>query len=133
MIRERLERYKYIREEMEQIQQRLAELETAMYNPKIQRLSDMPSAPAKGNALEDMTIKHIQLQELYKAKLDELLGEQMFVEDIIATLEPKARLVFRYRYIAGMKWLDICDAMGYSRSYLDELHREAIMVLESRS
>lgn len=131
MIRERLERYKYIREEMEQIQQRLSDLETAMYYPKPQRLSDMPSAPSKGNALEDMAIKHIQLQNLYKSKLEELAEEQLFIEEAIATLEPTHRLFMRYKYIAGLTHEEISDAMGVSLRTLTDLHAEALATLES--
>ncbi len=130
MTKERLRNYSDLKKEGEQLRQKLEELETALYYPKIQQLTGMPSNHgAEGNPQEMMAIRHIELQELYKTKLDELAAEQLAIEQAIETLSPVKRQLLRYRYIDGLKWEDICVKMCYSWRQTHRLHGEALLEL----
>ena len=130
MTKERLRNYQNIKKEREQLRQRLEEVEAALYYPKIQQLSAMPAGPnAEGNPQENLAIHHIELQERYTAKLEELAAEQLAIEEAIEPLEPTARMLLRYRYLDGLKWEEVCCRMNYSWRQTHRLHGEALRQL----
>lgn len=131
MTKERLKNYRWLRDELGQLSARLAECEAGLFAPKAQRLSGMPSAPSKGNAMEDMAVRHMQLQALYQRRCDELAAELLAIEAAIESLDPTARLLCRWRYIDGLPWKQVCERMNYSWSQVHNLHRHALDVLRA--
>lgn len=131
MTKERLKNYQVIKKELQQLKERLLEYEAALYAPKAQRLNGMPSAPSKGNAMEDMAVRHMQLQALYRRRCDELTAELLAIEAAIETLDPTARILCRYRYIDGLSWEQVCERMNYSWSQAHYLHRHALDTLRA--
>jgi DNA-directed RNA polymerase specialized sigma24 family protein len=130
MTKERLRAYQSIKREREQILQRLEEVETALYYPKVQQLDAMPGSGTKeGNPQENLAIYHIELQDLYKAKLAEMAAEQLAIEKAIEPLEPTARMLLRYRYLDGLKWEEVCCRLNYSWRQTHRLHGEALQKL----
>lgn len=130
MTKERLRNYQNIKREREQLKHQLEEIEAALYYPKIQRLTDMPGGGRKeGNPQEDLAIHHIELQERYNAKLEELAAEQLAIEQAIETLDPTERMLLRYRYIDGLKWEEVCVKIGYSWVQTHEHHGRALRKL----
>lgn len=131
MTKERLRNYQAIKEELRQLEERLLEIETTLYSPKNQKLTGMPSAPSKGNAMEDMAARHVELQDLYKSKMDDLATELLTIEAAIESLDPTARLLCRYRYVDGLKWEEVCVRMNYSWRQVHNLHRRALDALRA--
>lgn len=131
MTKERLRNYRALRAELRQLAGRLEEYEAALYAPKAQRLTGMPSAPSKDNAMESMAARHMELQTLYQRRRDELAAEMLAIEQAIESLDPTARILCRYRYIDGLKWEEICARMGYSWTQVHNLHRRALDVLRA--
>lgn len=129
MTKERLRAYAEIKKEREQLRQQLEEVEAALYYPKIQRLTDMPTSPQGGNQQEDLAIYHIELQERYRAKMEELAAEQLAIEQAIESLEPTARMLMRYRYIDGLKWEEVAVRMNYSWTQTHDIHGKALKQL----
>ena len=131
MTKERLRKYQSIKKEREQLRQQLEEIEAALYYPKVQQLTGMPSGGTKeGNPQEDLAIYHIELQDRYRAKMEELAAEQLAIENAIETLDPTARMLLRYRYIDGLKWEEVCVRMGYSWTQTHEHHGRALQKLK---
>ena len=130
MTKERLRNYVNIKREAEQIKRQMEEIEAALYYPKIQRLTSMPSAPSAGNYQEDLAIHHIELQEKYRAKLAALAAEQLAIETSIERLEPTTRMLLRYRYLDGLKWEEVCVRLNYSWRQTHRLHGEALRQLK---
>lgn len=129
MTKERLRHYQAIKREQKQLRHQLDEIEAALYYPKVQNLTGMPSHHAEGNPQEDLAIHHIELQERYRAKLDELAAEQLAIEKAIESLDSTARQLLRYRYIEGLKWVEVCVKMSYSWTQIHHLHGEALKQL----
>ena len=126
-LKKQLWKYQAIKKEHEQLHQRLADIEATLYHPKIQRLTGMPSAPSGGNAMEDMAAQHIELQQRYRAQLDELAAEQLAIERTIMGLEePTARMLMRYRYLDGLTWEEVCVKLTYSWRQTHRLHARAL-------
>ena len=126
MTKERLRNYSHLKEEREQLRQQLEELEAALYYPKIQHMNGMPSAPSKENAMELMVAQHLQLQEKYREKVEELAVELIEIEAAIEKLKPTARMVLRYRYLDGLKWEEVCVRMNYSWMQIHRIHARAL-------
>lgn len=131
MTKERLRKYQNIKREQEQLRHQLEEIEAALYYPKIPHLTDMPAAPVEGNHQEDLAIYHIELMDRYKAKLEELAEEQLAIEKAIEALEPTQRMLFRYRYLEGLKWEEVCLKLNYSWRQTHNLHGAGLKHLQS--
>lgn len=128
MTKERLRRYQAIKREIEQIQDKIADVEAALYSPKIPKMSGMPTAPSTqpGSALETLAIHHIELQGIYQTRLAELLDEQLAVEQAIEALEPTERMLMRYRYLDGLTWEEVCVQINYCWVQTHRIHARAL-------
>ena len=134
MTKERLRQYQTIKKEREQLKHQLEEVEAALYYPKIQHLNATPGGGSKeGNPQEDLAIHHIELQERYKVKMEELAAEQLAIETAIDSLNPTQRMLLRYRYIDGLKWEEICCKMNYGWTQIHEHHSAALRLLKEKS
>lgn len=133
MTKERLRNYQKIKKEREQIRHQLEEVEAALFYPKVQHMTGMPSHHTEGNPQEDLAIHHIELQERYRAKLEELAAEQLAIETAIESLEPTQRMLLRYKYIDGLKWEEVCVRMNYGWTQIHEHHGRALKQLREKS
>ena len=65
--------------------------------------------------------------------MDRIIKEYRELTMEIATackdIDPTLREVILQRYIDGLEWEDIAAKLGYSGSYIFELHRKAIKVI----
>lgn len=132
MDKSRLKAHRHIKKEIAQLESKLADVEAALLYPKIQHLSQTPGGqPAEGNPQEALAIYHIELKELYNAKLLELAAEQLAVEKAIESLESQDRKLLRLRYIDGLTWEQICVEESYSWAQVHRFHAEALKKLKS--
>lgn len=98
----------------------------ALADPKGANLDGMPKNPGVGDPLIGITTKRQDLAERYQAKLEELDAAQIQVEELIATLEPLERKLFRHRYIEGLTWEAVCVEMNYSWRQTHNIHSQAL-------
>ena len=131
MTEAELKEYINIKRERDQLREMLDEIEATLYHPKIQHMAGMPSNISDGNRQEDLIVKHIDLQDRYKAKIEELAARQLEVEKAIDALRPPHRMLLRYRYIDGLTWEQVSERLHYSWSQTHRLHREALQMLEN--
>lgn len=131
MNKERLKRYKWIKQEQRDLERQLEEVEASLYAATAKPLTGMPTAHGGGNPAEALAIKHLELLDTYTNKLAELVIERQAIEAAIATLEdPRARMLFRYLYIDCLRWRDACDKVHYSRSQANRIHGQALLQLQ---
>ena len=131
MEKHQLKQYKHIKKEIAQLESKLADVEAALLYPKIQHLSKTPGGqPAAGNPQEALALYHIELKELYNAKLKELAAEQLAVEKAIESLKPTERTLLRRRYIDGLTWEQVCVEENYSWRQVHNIHSQALKKLE---
>ena len=130
MNRERLRRYRWIKQEQRDLQRQLEEVEASLFGAKAKPMTGMPTAHGGGNPAEMLAFKHLELLDLYTKKLVELATERQVIELAIASLEPQARLLLRYLYIDGLRWREACDKIHYSRSQANRIHDQAMLQLQ---
>lgn len=134
MTKDELQNYRNLGRECKHVKAKLEEIETALYSPRAQQLTGMPSAPPKpGSTLEAAVAKHTEdleaLREHYQQLLDRLTAEQLAIEKAIDGLDTTARELMRHRYIDGRKWEEICVLMNYSWRQVHRLHAAALIDL----
>jgi DNA-directed RNA polymerase specialized sigma24 family protein len=132
MTKEELRAYQTIKREAAQIERELERLEAEMYGPRGSQLDDMPKAPhhKPGGPVESLAIRHADLVTKYREFLAALKAQQLRIEEAINGLEPRQRMLMRYRYIDGLEWEEVCVAMKYSWTQTHRIHAEALKRLE---
>lgn len=121
-IKKRLGSYRGLTAEGQQLRNELERLESLMSSPGGPSMDGMPKAPGVANPVERMVIKHITLQEQYKAQIAKIVEQQAAIESLIEGLEPTERRLARFRYIDGLDWEDVCVALCYSWRQTHRIH-----------
>ena len=116
-----LKQYPYIRAELKQLEDEIAELRSAIESPPKTILDGMPKAKARNkDKMADLIAKLADLQTAYETKWDRLIELRREIETAIETLEPQDRLLMRYRYIEGMTWPRVTEKIyGYRPDFID--------------
>lgn len=130
MTKEQLQEYKHIRRERDRLATMITELEATMYGPRITKLDGLPHGNGGGSAVESLTVKHDELQQLYEAKVAELTAALTEIETAIERLEPRERTLIRLHYISGLTWEQVCVAMSYSWMQVHRIHSKALEALK---
>ena len=76
-----------------------------------------------------MAIDRISVEELMDRIIKEYRELTMEIATACKDIDPTLREVILQRYIDGLEWEDIAAKLGYSGSYIFELHRKAIKVI----
>ena len=121
-IKKKLNSYRGLTAECQQILDELERLEVVMSSPAGPNLSGMPRSPGVVNPVERMVAKKFELQDRYAGRLATLADAQKAIEDMIESLEPVERLLARYRYIDGLTWENVCDKLCYSWKQTHRIH-----------
>ncbi len=136
MTKEELKRFLHSYRDMEaerrQIAEELEKLEAVMASPKAQSLTGMPRTPGVSDPVFAAVEQHTALLERYRVQLGRLASAQTAIEDLIEGVEPVARRLMRYRYIDGMRWEEVCVAVGYSWRQTHNIHAKALDALLER-
>lgn len=124
-----LHRYYFLSLKIEALQKELECLETLADGTQgcsfdTERTSKSPSLKAPFIAyLDRLEKKRKQLNE----KIQEALILKEEIETAIETVgDPLAELVLTFRYINCMDWREVADKLGYTESYVFELHRKGL-------
>ena len=121
-----LHSYKDLDAERRQIAAELEKVEALMASPKAQNLTGMPRTPGVSDPVFNMVDVHVTLVERYQAQLRRLAAAQTAIETLIESLEPLTRQLMRYRYIDGLRWEEVCVAIGYSWRQTHNIHAKAL-------
>ena len=122
-IKTRLNSYRELNAERLQLLDELQQLEQLMRSPASPNMDGMPKGGSgPSNPVESLVVKHMTLEERYKAKIEALAEEQDKIETLIECLDPTERTLARFRYIDGLRWEDVCEAINYSWMQTHRLH-----------
>lgn len=97
---------------------------------KSPRLDGMPKVPADGD-LADTVAKIERIKQKAEAARQKALDLAEEIQDVIeAVPDMEEQRLLRLRYINGMKWEEVADAMGYSVQHIFRLHGDALISAE---
>lgn len=125
-----LEEYKSIQKEIKQLEEQIERLESLATSP---RVSDYSGLPRSGRVSDGMDVmaKICDLITEYYEKLGRFLELQEAVEKTLEGLSCEERVIIRYKYIDGLKNVDIADKVAYSESTIKRRIRAALDRLTS--
>ena len=114
--------------EIQAIQRRLermnADLEKVTRPLKIKEVIE---ANNPGNAQEDRLADYIDMSDDLEQRLEELNSLDMDTLEVINRIEfPTLRSILIERYVNRLSWKQICEATHYERTWVWDLHRQAL-------
>lgn len=121
-IKRQLNSYRDLRAEHIQLTEELRRLEEIMRSPSCPNWDGLPRGTEISRPTESKALKHMELEQRYRAQLVALVEGQAKVEEMIEGLEPTERRLARFRYIDGLNWEDVCDKMNYSWRQTHRIH-----------
>ena len=130
-----LKNYRALVQEVLQLKEQLAVLESSIYSPRGQRFTTTPRVPSGDRSTMDGAVdRHIKLVALYRDQLAEKEAKQLAIEQAIESLDDTPeRLIMRDLYIAGKRWPAVLTKMqklGYSERTVYRLHGYALLKLK---
>lgn len=128
-IKCRLNEYRWIKENIANLENRLLEIDT-----KLQKITNTLQ-PDKVQMSKDsdkwalLIQKKLDLQELINAEVANGYKEIAKLEGLISELSEREKLLIRYRYIDCLEWELICVKMHYSWRQIHYIHSDALRKL----
>jgi DNA-directed RNA polymerase specialized sigma subunit len=131
MTKEELRQYKSLKEEKEQLEELLLEIELTKTAPKTAKISSERHGSPSGSGLEALVAKYEEIERCYHAKLDEIADRLLAIENAIDSLDVTERKLMRHRYIEGLTWEEVCVAINYGWAQTHRIHAKALEALKS--
>lgn len=125
--KEYLLRYQTLLRIEQEIQEELLDTMLAQALPRAIRYDGDGGGPGKPRDLSDFAAKVDQLQtKLIKAKDRAVSARLEITSRIDAMQDDTEKLLLRLRYIRGMTFDEVADAMGYSWRHVIRIHGSAL-------
>lgn len=125
--KEYLHQYRNIQREIEDIDRRMAQIRLKYAAPSAINYSDMPKAHNTEHDLSDYIVKMDELTDYMISKYTRLRGIEVDIYMRVDRMEnQKERELLRYRYIDGMTWTEIADALDTTERNVYFIHGRAL-------
>lgn len=123
MTKEELLKYKGLKKEVEELNERIEMLKEKKTSIKSQIISDMPAGNGEGMDTETLMIMiENAIEELVRKEKDSI-DAMLEIEEKISELEdPLERYILRTRYIDCKNWEEICVLTNYSWRQIHRMH-----------
>ena len=125
-----LERYKNVKREAEDLEERIGSLRSKYGSAAAIRYSDMPKAHNNSD-LSDFVAQLEEFEHKLFVKYEKLLGIEV---DTYMTLDrlqdPDERFVLRAYYIDGLQWRDVAAAVHRGQSTVFADHKRACEIFD---
>ena len=125
--KEYLLQYQHIQREIEDIDRRMAQVRLKYAAPSAINYSDMPKAHNSNHDLSDYVAKMDELTDYMISKYTRLRGIEIEIYMRVDRMEnQQERELLRYRYIDGMTWTQVADAMLTTERNVYFIHGRAL-------
>lgn len=117
--------------ELPRIREQIKELESLRQNIT-PSYSLVAGGGGENSRIENITVRILELKEMWLAKVDEYLKQYKRLEGAVRLVErknPKAANILRLRYMYGGTWKAIVSAEHYERKQVYRLHKQRIKIL----
>lgn len=119
-IKRRLNEYRWIKENIANLENRLLEIDTKLQKITNTLQPDKVQVPKDNDKWTLLIQKRIDIQELINAEITAGYEEIEKIEKLISALPEREKLLIRLRYIDCMRWENICVEMNYEWSWRGE-------------
>ena len=125
--KEYLLQYQHIQREIEDIDRRMAQVRLKYAAPSAINYSDMPKAHNSNHDLSDYVAKIDEVTDYMISKYTRLRGIEIDIYMRVDRMEnQQERELLRHRYIDGMTWTQIADAMLTTERNVYFIHGRAL-------
>lgn len=125
--KEYLLQYKHIQREIEDIDRRMAQIRLKYAAPSAINYSDMPKAHNSEHDLSDYIVKMDELTDYMISKYTRLRGIEVDIYLRVDRMEnQQERECLRFRYIDGMTWTQVADALCTTERNVYFIHGRAL-------
>lgn len=112
MTAKELSQLKYIRQEVQQLQDEIASIEAAA-EPGAQKITGMPSSGGCGDKIGDCASAAEDLKMLLQRRKADCERERLRLETYIAGVQDsQMRMILRLRYVNDLTWVAIAIEIG---------------------
>ena len=125
--KEYLQQYRHIQREIEDIDRRMARIRLKYAAPSAINYSDMPKAHNSEHDLSDYIVKMDELTNYMISKYTRLRGIEVDIYMRVDRMEnQRERELLRFRYIDGMTWTAIAEALDTTERNVYFIHGRAL-------
>ena len=125
--KEYLLRYRAVKREIEDLDQRMAQLRLKYAAPTAIDYSAMPKAHDSNHDLSDYIAKMDEMTEYMISKYTRLRGIEVDIYIRVDRMQDQTeREILRYRYIDGLSWEEIAAKLNYSKRNVTRIHGRAL-------
>lgn len=126
MTKQELLKYRKLAVELGQMKDTIDRLDQSITGVRAAALTGMPKG-GQPQDLGDRVAKLLDLRKLYGKKWDALCEQMRRIEAAVDMLEdPMDRALVRYKYIDGLTWDEVCEAIHYELRQVHRIHRRAL-------
>lgn len=123
-----LQSYYWIMRNVDRLEERLLELETAATR-QTTSLTHAPKSSSPANRLEALVVKIVEVQDEINRQLQKAYAIMADIERAIQTLPQREAYLVRARYIDLKSWERIAVEMNYSWRQTHYIHQNALLLL----
>ena len=128
-IKTRLNEYKWIQENIINLENRLLEIDTKLQKITNTLQMDIVQVSKDSDKWTLLIQKKLDVQELINVEVANGYKEMAKLEGLISELSEREKLLIRYRYIDCLEWELICVKMHYSWRQIHYIHSDALRKL----
>lgn len=131
-VKEKLLLYLDLKKELHDLRKRLRELEYALFSPGHTVADSVRKSKGRRSGMS-LADAHLDLQRRCQEKQAEILAAQLQFEKMIYPLEPRERLLLRYRYLDGLHWDEISKKLDCNVSQAHRIHNSTLAELKQNA
>ena len=128
-LKARLNEYKWIQENIINLENRLLEIDTKLQKITNTLQMDIVQVSKDSDKWTLLIQKKLDVQELINVEVANGYKEMAKLEGLISELSEREKLLIRYRYIDCLEWELICVKMHYSWRQIHYIHSDALRKL----
>lgn len=132
-IKHRLKEYRWVRESIKELEDRIIELDTTLQKVTSEMSADKVQVSYEPDKWTDLIAEKLKLEKKINSKVLKSYEEMHYIEDMIDGLGQREKLLMRYRYIHCKKWEEICVLMGYEWRQVHNIHSDILKQLSKKS
>ena len=131
MNKQTLQQYRWLRLNMQKLEDRVLEIETAV-TKQTSIISDMPRGCAESDKVAAGVIRLVEAREKLLEKQLEATNAIVEIEEAITCLDEREKYLIRRYYIDGLSWMQVEKDMVYSERNIRYIHKSALEKIADR-
>jgi len=129
MTKKDLQQLYWIKRNIQQLENKLLELETSATRITTQLTKEPRGTSGPEDKLSEIVCKIVEVQEQINEELKKSYDYMAKIEKAIEALPPREAHLIRLRYLELKSWESICVEMNYSWRQIHRIHSDALKLL----